>query len=127
MGNRHGVDGNDPAAGRAGRGEPDPSALFLLGLFSLLGAMLRAPMAEILDILPLDDDLAAALRGQAGPLAPWLEMVQAFETADWPRLYAILDVLRLAPQDAAASYAESMAWAGGFFQQETRLGWEART
>lgn len=114
------------AASKLGRGGPDPAALFLLGLFSLLGAMLRAPMAEILDILPLDDDLAAALQGQAGPLAPWLDMVQAFEAADWPRLYVILDVLDLAPQDAAASYAESMAWAGGFFEPGARLRLEPR-
>lgn len=108
------------AGARTGRTDADPGELFLLGLFSLLDAMLRAPMAEILDILPLDDDLAAALLERTGRLAPWLDLVLAFETAEWSRLYALLDRLRLDPLDAAASYAEAMAWTGDFFHQAGR-------
>jgi EAL and modified HD-GYP domain-containing signal transduction protein len=92
-----------------------PDSLFLLGLFSLLDAMLDLPMGAIVDNLPLDQELKDTLCRKPTALVAWLEMVDWFERADWTRLDARLKGLGLDPVAAAGAYAESMEWANSFF------------
>jgi EAL and modified HD-GYP domain-containing signal transduction protein len=56
--------------------------LFLLGLFSLLDAMLDVPMATVVDRLPLQQAMKSALLEQTGPLAPFLRAITAIERND---------------------------------------------
>lgn len=56
--------------------------LFLLGLFSLLDAMLDVPMAAVVGRLPLQQALKSALLDRSGPLAPFLEAITAIEQDD---------------------------------------------
>jgi EAL and modified HD-GYP domain-containing signal transduction protein len=58
---------------------------FLLGLFSLLDALLSRPMAEILSTVPLADDARAALSGEDNALRRLLELAIAYERGDWAR------------------------------------------
>lgn len=53
------------------------------GLFSTLEALLDRPIGEVLASLPLDDDLAAALRDHSGPIGELLKHVLAGERGDW--------------------------------------------
>ncbi|MGD9124198.1 MAG: HDOD domain-containing protein [Desulfarculaceae bacterium] len=57
--------------------------LFLIGLFSLLDAMLGRPQAEILEELNLGDDVTAALLKKEGRLALVLELVKSYEQGRW--------------------------------------------
>ncbi len=63
------------------------SDLFLLGLFSQIDAFLDKPMAEILEEIPLADDVKAALaddeRTKLGQLP---RLVQAYERGQWEEL-----------------------------------------
>ena len=52
--------------------------LFLLGPLSLIDAMLDQPMADVLEELPLADDLKRALLGESSQLRPVLEFVQQY-------------------------------------------------
>ena len=54
-------------------------ALFMVGLFSLLDAILRSPMTELLERIDLSGDVRSALLGRDGPLAPPLELVEAYQ------------------------------------------------
>ena len=60
----------------------DGAAHFMTGLFSVLDAILDAPMDDLLGQLPLDPSIANALRHGAGEKGAVLRGVLAFERAD---------------------------------------------
>jgi c-di-GMP-related signal transduction protein len=53
--------------------------LFLLGLFSLIDAMLDSTMEHLMKELPVDDGIKQALVKQNGPLRPYLHAVITYE------------------------------------------------
>ncbi|HWR02812.1 MAG TPA: HDOD domain-containing protein [Humidesulfovibrio sp.] len=91
------------------RAEAD--SLFLLGLFSLLPAMLDMPMATVLDKLSLDDGLYAGLCGEPGPYASWLAMAQAIEDTRWDDMAECALNLGLPTGSVATAYNASFQWA----------------
>jgi EAL and modified HD-GYP domain-containing signal transduction protein len=56
---------------------------FTVGLFSMLDSILDAPMDEILQNLPLADEVKNALLNRDGTLGQVLRCVEAYEQADW--------------------------------------------
>jgi EAL and modified HD-GYP domain-containing signal transduction protein len=97
----------------------EPETMFLLGLFSLLDAMLRLPMDEILSRLPLDPEVAEALAGEnRNRYSDWLDLVRSFEVGDWTRLDTLMSRLSLEPSMVAKCYFDSQAWAD-FFREQT--------
>ncbi len=56
---------------------------FMLGLFSLLDAMLDNTMEFLLDKLPLTEAVNEALVHQQGELYPFLHLVERYETCQW--------------------------------------------
>lgn len=53
--------------------------MFICGVFSLLDRLLQQPFKELLPSVPVPDRVAQALRGEGGPYAPFLELVEAIE------------------------------------------------
>ncbi len=92
-----------------------PGSLFLLGLFSLLDAMLDMPMKELLACVPLEDDIRDALSGVKNEYSPWLEISLSFETGNWDNLDILLRKLKLDPLLVARCYYDSLLWANSFF------------
>ena len=93
-------------AGRTG----DPE-LFLLGLCSLLDAILNRPLADALADLPLSADIRAALMGEANTARAVLDVVVAYESGNWDEALEKGQSLGL-PEDAAAiAYADALSWA----------------
>ena len=92
----------------------DDSQYFLLGLFSLLDAMLDTPMAELTKKLPLTDELKNALIERKGPLAPYLQAVIAYEEGEFQACTDHLQVLGIAPEVMINAYFEAVAWADLF-------------
>ena len=84
---------------------------FLLGLLSLMDAILGMPMPEILARVPIDHDIRQALLGMASPLRPWYELVVAQENADWQKCSDLALSLKLSEADVAQAYLESIRWA----------------
>lgn len=85
--------------------------LFLMGLFSLLDAILDRPLGEILVDLPLPDDVAAALTGRDNPIHRVFDLVQAQESADWPRVARIARNLDVDLNVLPSLYLEAVQWA----------------
>lgn len=63
-------------------GQGTPGTAFILGLFSLLDAMLDQSMAALLAQLPLTEDISAALLRGQGDYAELLICVRAYECGD---------------------------------------------
>jgi EAL and modified HD-GYP domain-containing signal transduction protein len=89
----------------------DASQLFLLGLFSLLDAMLDMPMPELLKKLPLTDELKWALSERKGPFAPYLQAVITYETGAIQACSEHLRRLAITPEAMVQAYFEALAWA----------------
>lgn len=106
----------ESVAGRHRGTGADPGRLFLLGLFSLLDALLDAPMHDIVDELPLTPELKAALCGEPNAQADWLALAASFERADWGRIEELIARLRLDPVEVACAYAEALEWAESLFR-----------
>jgi len=100
-------------AGCATRGA-DASELFLVGLFSLLSAMLDMEMKEILERLPLSENVKAALLDGNGPWAPYLKAVIAYENGDWVRCRDFLRELGVSPQEMLSAYLDALHWSDHF-------------
>ncbi|OIO05706.1 MAG: hypothetical protein AUJ49_00970 [Desulfovibrionaceae bacterium CG1_02_65_16] len=95
------------ASDRAGQAD----SLFLLGLFSLLPAMLDLPMENVLEKLALEDGLRDGLCGKPGPYAPWLGMAQAIEDTRWDDMAQYALRLNLPTGSVATAYNASFKWA----------------
>ena len=98
--------------------EDDSDKLFMLGLFSLLDALLDTNMKEIVSHLPVDDDIKAALCGGNNRYASWLALAQAIENSDWDEIGLCAKKLNLLPGTVAVSYQHAFSWADSFFSSE---------
>jgi len=89
----------------------EAESLFLLGLFSLLPAMLDLPMRTILAKLSLEDGLCGALCGEKGPYSIWLTMAQAIEDTRWDDMAQCALDLGLPTGSVSTAYNASFQWA----------------
>ncbi len=64
----------------------DADKAFLMGLISMIDAYLDFPLKNLLDDLPLSDDINQALLSESGILGDILSSVRHYEQADWPNL-----------------------------------------
>jgi c-di-GMP-related signal transduction protein len=69
--------------GRASSCPETPDALFTIGLFSSINAVLDQPMEAIVEKLPLSNCAAAALVSRNGTLGNYLNLVESYEQGDW--------------------------------------------
>jgi len=84
----------------------DPDRYFTVGLFSLLDAFADCKMSEILETLPLSDEIKGALLSREGDLGETLNCVIAYEQGDW-------NTVKNVPyntQAVSAAYLEAVEW-----------------
>lgn len=82
----------------------DGAQMFTIGLFSLIDAMMDAPLEEVLDQLPFPEDMRAALLWHEGPKGRILDAATALEEA----YYADA---RLSVEHANELYVDALTWA----------------
>ncbi len=85
--------------------------LFLTGIFSQLDRLLRRPLAEILDDIPIADTIRQALLMQEGPYAPLLALTEASEAFDLPRMRASALQAGVDPESVNRALLAATAWA----------------
>jgi EAL and modified HD-GYP domain-containing signal transduction protein len=88
----------------------DPAARFLVGVLSRMDRLLGLPMAEVLDRLPVKDDIREALLAGTGPHAGVLRLADAYEQAEWALVQSAGHAAALA--ELGEMYAEAVTWAG---------------
>ncbi|MDP2498039.1 MAG: EAL domain-containing protein [Candidatus Palauibacterales bacterium] len=93
--------------------DQDASALFLLGVFSLLDSLLDEPMERVAEQLDLREDVRWALLYDSGPLAAPLRLARRYESGSWEQVFDVLDQVdvSLDPEDLTRLYFDSLAWA----------------
>lgn len=98
--------------------EDDSDTLFIVGLFSLLDAMLDMDMKEVTKHLPVDDEVKATLCGKKTRFTPWLDLAKAIEASDWDDVGERAAALNLLPGTVAVSYQHAFTWADAFFSSK---------
>ncbi|WP_293745810.1 EAL domain-containing protein [uncultured Paraglaciecola sp.] len=96
--------------GQAKSLENNPPTGFLIGLFSLLDALLDQPMEGIVEKLPIGENIKAALCGDENELKPFLALIRAFEAGYWNGVAKISKQLSLDLKMTQAFYNESLKW-----------------
>jgi len=96
---------------KPGQSVADQSDLFLLGLFSLLDALLDIPMKEIMESLPLAESVKKALVEGKGELFPYLRLVVAYERGDHSTCEKILPELGLSGAEVMEHYLTAVGFA----------------
>jgi c-di-GMP-related signal transduction protein len=93
---------------KVAHGESD---LFLMGLLSMMDAILETPMVNVLEKIPLDQPTKAALLGGVSPLRPLYQLMLARESGDWENTTVLAKQLNLSEAEIAESYWQAMQWA----------------
>jgi EAL and modified HD-GYP domain-containing signal transduction protein len=96
--------------------EQRSSDLFLVGMFSMLDAILEQPMEQILTTLPLADDVRCALEGRANRLRTVLDCVVAYERGRWDEAAALAASEGIAEGELARYYPQAIGWTRGVFE-----------
>jgi EAL and modified HD-GYP domain-containing signal transduction protein len=86
---------------------------YLLGLLSLIPAMLHLPMEEITPGLPLRAEICEALQGTMNPERSLLAWIEAHEQGDWAACDQVALARGLSQEHLVQCYAESLVWAAG--------------
>ncbi len=94
----------------------DPTEQYLLGLLSLLPAMLQVPMRELAPGLPLREAIRVALMGEAVPERKVLEWLVGHEHGDWATCDAVAAEHALDQVALLRTYEDAVVWAESALQ-----------
>ena len=84
---------------------------FVVGVFSLLDALLATDLDTALGHVSLPANARNALLKRQGPLAPLLSLALACEDADTSAVASLCETLRLTVQQVNAAHLQALAWA----------------
>lgn len=90
------------------------SEYFLVGMFSLIDALLEKPMNVILAQLPLSDEIVETISGSETALSPVLDMAIALERLDWEEVTRLEDKLQLKTDELFEVVEKANQWVTNF-------------
>jgi c-di-GMP-related signal transduction protein len=95
-----------PLAGMPGHA----SDLFLMGLLSVMDAILDKPLDSILAELPVRREIKEALQAQKGLYWQLLEIAIAHERADWEKVGVLVSETGMNEEEASSLYVSAVDW-----------------
>ena len=90
---------------------------FVLGMFSLLDAILGVPMEVALDKLYLPEDIHGGLLDRATPRGRELALVEALEQDDWARVDELAAPLGVAMGDLVGLHTQALLWVNDYMNE----------
>ncbi len=85
--------------------------LFLMGLLSIMTAILEVSMEALLEQLPVDHEIKAALLSRESDLRPLYRLMLAQESGEWSEASALAKQLKLQDAEVAGMWLEALQWA----------------
>jgi EAL and modified HD-GYP domain-containing signal transduction protein len=85
--------------------------LFLMGLLSVMDAVLEVTMDALLEQLPVDHETKATLLGQSSPIRPLYQLMLAQESGEWAQASALATQLNLPDEEVASTWWRALQWA----------------
>jgi len=87
------------------------SLAFLIGLLSMIDAILDESLEDVLTKLPLSDDIKKPLLTRKGVMAAVIKLVELIEKAQWDKTALVMEKLGLNKEQVIKHYNEALAWA----------------
>lgn len=87
------------------------SEYFLLGLCSLIDAMLGQPMNAAVADLPLSENVRQALLGESNTARGILDAVVAYERGEWDEAARIASTVSVGAERLPLAYSDALKWA----------------
>ncbi len=87
------------------------SDLFLMGLLSVMDAIMELQMELLLEQVPVDKEIKTALLGQPSKLRPLYQLMLAQESGEWEQSRQLAKQIQLADEDVAEKWWQAMQWA----------------
>jgi c-di-GMP-related signal transduction protein len=87
-----------------------PSEQYLVGLLSLIDAVLKLPMEQVVQRLPLRAAAKAALLGENNVEASGLCILRSYETGSWSECMSRVNGTQVSPEVLSKLYVEAVAW-----------------
>jgi EAL and modified HD-GYP domain-containing signal transduction protein len=97
--------------GASTRNEEAASEGFLVGMCSLLDAILEQPMPALLESMPVSGPVRAALLGSDNAHRRMLDCAVAYEEGNWDECFALAKNAGVNPAVLPAAYSEALRWA----------------
>ena len=85
--------------------------LFLMGLLSIMDAILEVDMMTLLKQVPVDHELKTALLGQTSSLRPLYQLMLAQESGEWDGVSQLAKQLTLPDDEVEDTWWQAMSWA----------------
>jgi EAL and modified HD-GYP domain-containing signal transduction protein len=85
--------------------------LFLMGLLSVMDAILEVSMEVLLQQVPVEHDTKAALLGQKSKLRPLYQLMMAYESGRWADSAVFARQLKLTDEEVSTRWWEALQWA----------------
>jgi len=101
----------------AARCGEDSSGGFMVGIMSLMDAILDRPMDVVISQLPLTEDCKDALRGGNGGLGKLLRLAICCERGTWDGMSAIAAERSLSEETIWEVYREACGWSRGILEE----------
>lgn len=95
-------------AERIPRRASDP---FLLGMMSMMDAILEIPMSQVLEKIPLEQETKAVLLGGDGTMCPIYRLMLAQEAGDWQSARSLAAQLHISESEAGELWWQALQWA----------------
>ncbi|TCK75369.1 EAL and HDOD domain-containing protein [Acidipila rosea] len=91
--------------------EQNSAEQYLLGLLSLVDAILESPMQQVVDSLPLRPEVKAALLGEPNFVGMPLHLRRRYEEGNWQACSDLQQVLGLTESFITQVYVDAVSWA----------------
>ncbi|MGG6449224.1 EAL and HDOD domain-containing protein [Pseudobacillus badius] len=102
--------------------EEPPSLFFLLGMLSMIDALINQPMDKLLQDLPIDERIKQALLFKEGTLFQLLRLITAAERGHWGAVSEISRTLQVEESALYTCYQNALEWADSMIKAETGQG-----
>ncbi len=100
--------------GKSDSAETRPSELFMLGLFSLIDAIMDNSMEYLVENIPLPRNIKEALIHQEGEMYTYLKLAICYEKGDWPEISRLTRALNVDENRLPDDFMEALNWADSF-------------
>jgi EAL and modified HD-GYP domain-containing signal transduction protein len=91
----------------------NPPTAFLVGLFSMLDALLDQDLELLIERLPLANEVKEALCGVQNDLFMYLILARAFESGNWLKVIKISKILEIEQKRLHSLFNEAILWGNG--------------
>jgi c-di-GMP-related signal transduction protein len=87
---------------------PDPSELFMLGLFSHIDAILDSSMEKIMGKMPLSEIIKKTLTGSKTEISDYLGLAVSYELGEWDRVALLASSLGISQEKLPQIYLDAL-------------------